>query len=411
MSSPTLQVLVGFQTTVNFGTPFQLDNATYGLLDTGTLGGYQMVDITTLVRSVGITRGRNREMVQFNAGTAQMQIYDPTRLFDPINTASIYYPYVAPRQPVQILAGGMTIYSGFITDWNLDYGYTNSMNVTTVACADAFTVLANQNMNYVMPSAESSSARVAYVLTRPEVVYQGPYSVGTGSSTLGAFAIANGTNVLSYLQNVATSEQGYLFMDAAGILTFTGRAAVLNPISSIAFVDTGSGGLPYMTLKNDFGDQLLYNYVQTQSPADPVNPSTTSDPTSISLYQAQQYTKLDLLNSTVSEVAALGNYVLGKYRNPVLRFTGVTVQLAALSTADQTTALSTDLTRIASVQKSYSVGTPASVTQTLIVSGIKHSITPGSHVVEYTFESTDQAGYFTLDSTLFGVLDTNLLAF
>ena len=411
MSSPTLQVLVGFQTTVNFGTPFQLDNATYGLLDTGTLGGYQMVDITTLVRSVGITRGRNREMVQFNAGTAQMQIYDPTRLLDPLNSASIYYPFVAPRQPVQVLAGGVTIYSGFVTDWNLDYGYTNSMNVTTVACADAFTVLANQNMNYVMPSAESSSARVAYVLTRPEVVYQGPYSVGTGSSTLGAFAIAAGTNVLTYLQNVATSEQGYLFMDAAGILTFTGRAAVLNPISSIAFVDTGSGGLPYMTLKNDFGDQLLYNYVQTQSPADPVNPSTTSDPTSISLYQAQQYTKLDLLNSTVSEVAALGNYVLGKYRNPVLRFTGVTVQLAALSTADQTTALSTDLTRIASVQKSYSVGTPASVTQTLIVSGIKHSITPGSHVVEYTFESTDQAGYFTLDSTLFGVLDTNLLAF
>jgi hypothetical protein len=45
------------------------------------------------------------------------------------------------------------------------------------------------------------------------------------------------------------------------------------------------------------------------------------------------------------------------------------------------------------------------------VSGIKHAITPGSHVVEYTFESTDQAGYFTLDSTLFGVLDTNLLAF
>jgi hypothetical protein len=37
--------------------------------------------------------------------------------------------------------------------------------------------------------------------------------------------------------------------------------------------------------------------------------------------------------------------------------------------------------------------------------------------VEYTFESTDQSGYFTLDSTTvpgavsFGLLDTNLLAF
>ena len=417
MSAPTLQVLVGFETTSNFGTPFQLDSTTvpgavsYGLLDTGTLGGFQMVDLTSMIRSVSITRGRNREMEQFVGGTAQLQIYDPTRILDPLNSASIYYPFVAPRQPVQVLAGGVTIYSGFITDWDLDYGYTESANVTTVACADAFTVLANQAMNAWTPDEESSSARVAAVLTRPEVVYQGAYSVGTGSSTLGAYAIAAGSNVLSYLQSVACSEQGFLFMDAAGVLTFTGRAAVLNPVSSIAFVDTGSGGIPYRTLTNQYGDELLYNYVQTQSPAGPTPAATASDETSIALYQAQQLTKLDLLNSTVAEVTALGAYLLGRYMNPVLRFTGVTVQLAPLSTADQVTALSTDLTRIASVQKTYSVGSPASVTQMLIVSGIKHSITPGSHIVEYTFESTDQAGYFTLDSALFGVLDTNLLAF
>ena len=409
MTAPTLQVLVGFQTTTAFGTPFQLDNATYGLLGTGTLGGYQMVDITTMVQSASISRGRNREMEQFNGGTAQMQIYDPTRLFDPLNTASIYYPFVAPRQPVQILAGGVMIYSGFVTDWDLNYGYTTSANVTTVACADAFTVLANQAMNAYTFTEQSSSARVAAVLTRPEIIYQGAYSVGTGSSTLGAYAVAAGTNVLAYLQNVATSEQGYLFISANGTLTFTGRSAVLNPVSSIAFVDTGSGGIPYRTLKNAYGDELLYNYVQTQAP--PGGVQTTSDAPSIALYQAQQWTKLDLLNSTDAEVAALGNYVLGRYRNPVLRFTGVSVQLAALSEADQTTALSTDLTRIASVQKSYSVGSPASVTQTLIVSGINHAITPGSHIVEYTFESTDGNAYFTLDGDVFGLLDYNLLAF
>jgi hypothetical protein len=411
MTAPTVQVLVGFQTTAAFGTPFQLDNATFGLLDTGTLGGYQMVDLTSMIRSVSITRGRNREMEQFVGGTAQLQIYDPTRILDPLNSASIYYPFVAPRQPVQVLAGGVTIYSGFITDWDLDYGYTESANVTTVACADAFTVLANQSMNAWTPVEQSSSARVAAVLTRPEVVYQGAYSVGTGSSTLGAYAIAAGSNVLSYLQTVASSEQGFLFINAAGTLTFTGRAAVLNPVSSIAFVDTGSGGIPYRTLTNQYGDELLYNYVQTQSPAGPTPAATASDATSIALYQAQQLTKLDLLNSTVAEVTALGQYLLGRYRDPVVRFTGVTVQLAALSSADQTTALSTDLTRIASVQKTYSVGSPASVTQTLIVSGIKHAITPGSHVVEYTFESADQSAYFTLNDAIFGVLDSNLLAF
>lgn len=418
MTAPTLQVLVGFQTTTSFGTPFQLNNATYGALSPVTppqiasgLGGYQMVDLTSMIRSVSITRGRNREMEQFVGGTAQLQIYDPTRILDPLNSASIYYPYVAPRQPVQILAGGVTIYTGFVTDWDLDYGYTESGNVTTVACADAFTVLANQSMNAWTPVEQSSSARVAAVLTRPEVIYQGAYSVGTGSSTLGAYAIAAGSNVLSYLQTVACSEQGFLFMNADGTLTFTGRAAVLNPVSSVAFVDTGSGGIPYRTLTNQYGDELLYNYVQTQSPAGPTPAATASDATSIALYQAQQLTKLDLLNSTVAEVTALGAYLLGRYMNPVLRFTGVTVQLAALSGADQTTALSTDLTRIASIQKTYSVGTPASVTQTLIVSGIKHSITPGGHIVEYAFESTDQSAYFTLNGPIFGKLNENLLAF
>ena len=47
MSVPTMQVLVGFQSTTGFGTPFMLDDAFYGVLDTagrGTLGGITFVD-------------------------------------------------------------------------------------------------------------------------------------------------------------------------------------------------------------------------------------------------------------------------------------------------------------------------------------------------------------------------------
>jgi hypothetical protein len=69
------------------------------------------------------------------------------------------------------------------------------------------------------------------------------------------------------------------------------------------------------------------------------------------------------------------------------------------------------LTDIASITKTFVTGTPSSVTQTVIVSGVTHSITPGSHIIAYTFESTDANQYFTLDDTIFGVLDQNLLAF
>jgi hypothetical protein len=147
----------------------------------------------------------------------------------------------------------------------------------------------------------------------------------------------------------------------------------------------------------------------TQSPAGAKQ--ETSDSTSIALYQAQQYSLTDLLNSTTTEVAGLGNYLLGKYKNPVLRFTGLSTEMSALSATDQNIVLNLDMTSICTVVKNFVVGTPATETQTLIVSGISHNITPGSHIVSYTFESTDGNQYLTLDDAIFGTLDNNLLSF
>jgi len=413
MAAPTIQVLVGFQTTTGFGNPFQLDNATYGLLNTGTLGGLAYADLTTLVQSVNITRGRNRQLDQFNAGTATISFFNESRILDPLNTASIYYPYVLPRCPVIINANGVPIYTGLITDWNLDYDMANQ-DIMYASCSDQFTVLANQLLDDHTTTTELSSTRVATVLSYSEIAYQGAKSIGTGSSTLGGtaasadFSIAQDTNLLNYLQLITTSEQGYLYMSASGTLTFKGRSSVLNPVASAVFNTTGTA-IPYQTLINQFGDELLYNYVTTQSPAGAIQ--TTSDSASIALYQAQQYSILDLLNSSTAEVAALGNYLLGKYKDPVLRFTGLSTQLAALSTANQNLLFSLDLTNVTTVEKNFVTGTPLTDSQTLIISGISHSIQPGSHIVTYTFESTDGNQYLTLDDTIFGTLNNNLLAF
>jgi hypothetical protein len=405
-----MQVMVGFQSTTGFGTPFLLNDAFYGVLDTagrGTLGGVTMVDLTYLVESVNITRGRSRQLDQFNAGTATIAFDNASQILNPSNTSSPYYPFVLPRCPVQILANGIPIYTGLVTDWNLDYDISNE-DIMYASCSDQFTVLANQSLNAVTPSAEASGTRINTVLSYSEINYQGARSIDTGSSTLGAYAIAQDTNVLNYLQLVNTSEQGYLFMSANGTLTFKGRSSVLNPVAGATF-NTDGTGLPYQTLVNQYGDELLYNYIVTQSPAGAKQ--TTSNANSIALYQAQQYSLLDLLNSTTTEVAGLGNYLLGKYQNPVLRFTGLSTQMAALSATNQNIILGLDLTSICTVVKNFVVGTPATETQTLIVSGISHNITPGSHIVSYTFESTDGNQYLTLDDAIFGTLDNNLLSF
>jgi hypothetical protein len=407
MTAPVIQVLVGFQTTTGFGNPFQLDDAVFGLLDTGTLGGLAFADLTYLVEAVNITRGRNRELEQFNSGTATVTFDNASRILDPLNTASIYYPFVLPRCPIVILANGIPIYTGLVVDWNLDYDLANQ-DLMFARCADDFTVLANQSLNEFLPAREFSGARVSTILDRPEITYQGARQIGAGSSELGALLIPDDTNALNYLQQVTTSEQGYLYISASGILTFKGRTQILNPVPNADFTAGGSG-IPYQTLTNEFGDELLYNYIVTESPA--TGRFEASDPDSQALYQSQQYSLTNLLNFSATEVEALGQYLLGKYRNPVLRFTGLSTQLAALTTDQQTACLNLDLTDIGSITKNYVTGTPSSVTQTVIVSGISHSITPQSHIIAYTFESTDQNQYLTLDDAIFGVLDQNLLAF
>ena len=415
MSAPTIQVLVGFQTTTGFGQPFQLDDAGYGLLNTGTLGGLAYADLTSLVESVNITRGRSRQLDQFNAGTATVTFNNSSRILDPLNTSSIYYPYVLPRCPIQILANGIPIYTGLITDWNLDYDIASNGDRMYAACSDAFTVLANTTLVAHTVTAETTNARINTVLNYTEVAYQGARNIGTGSSTLGAsatsssFNIADGTNLLTYLQLVNTSEQGYLFISADGTLTFKGRSSVLNPVSGATFTYTGAG-INYQTILSQYGDELLYNYIVTQSPAGVQQ--IASDATSIAQYQSQSLNLTNLLNSTVAEVAGLGNYLLGKYKNPVLRFTNVSTQMAALSTANQNICFNLDLTSIATVVKNFTTGTPATESQTLIVSGVSHNITPGSHIISYTFESTDGNQYLTLDDAIFGTLSTtNLLSF
>jgi hypothetical protein len=83
----------------------------------------------------------------------------------------------------------------------------------------------------------------------------------------------------------------------------------------------------------------------------------------------------------------------------------------ALDSTKQNTCLNLDLTDVCNVVKHFAVGTPTSVDQTVIVSGISHNITPGSHIISYTFESTDGNAYLTLDDPVFGTLDNNLLSF
>lgn len=386
MSQPYVQVLVDFDIIDLSNNPFQLDDASYGILDTSELASNDLTDVTSLVQSVSIDRGKSRQLDQFNAGTATVVFNNSSRILDPLNEDSIYYPNVLPRCGIQITANGIPIYYGLIVDWNLSYDITGQ-DIMTAVCADDFTVLANQVFDAFTPSSETSGNRMLSVLARSEIEYLGTKQISAGSRTLGAYAVDVGTNVLNYLQLISKSEQGALFCSANGALTF--RSATDTPFSDpdYSFTDNGTG-IPYQSLLNQFGDEFLYNYIITESPAG--GPYVASDLTSQVRYQYQQLALTDLLNSSTGVLQTIGTELLARYKDPKLRWTGVSVQLVGLPTVKQETCLQIELTNLCEVTKTFEVGDPLTVTQTLSVSGINHQISPGSHTVTFTFEPTDE---------------------
>jgi len=61
------------------------------------------------------------------------------------------------------------------------------------------------------------------------------------------------------------------------------------------------------------------------------------------------------------------------------------------------------------VKKSFAGGWRGSVLQVLIVTGIRHSIVPGSHRIEFSFERSPYSDAFVLGDANFGVLGTDVL--
>lgn len=94
---------------------------------------------------VETSRGRQRELDQYQAGTMSATLNNRTRDYDDQNSSSPWYPNVKPMKRVRVRASyGGTIYpvfAGYVDEWAL--GYENPSEATaTVRATDAFKPLA-----------------------------------------------------------------------------------------------------------------------------------------------------------------------------------------------------------------------------------------------------------------------------
>jgi hypothetical protein len=155
-------------------------------------------------------------------------------------------------------------------------------------------------------------------------------------------------------------------------------------------------------LVNQYGDELLFNRVVASSPAATVFVENTD---SIAQFDVSTLSLTDLLVNSTSGLESVANAYLNLYSFPSVRFTGLQVELAGLSANDVDVLLRLDLTDQVTVRKSFDVGDPLTVSQDLMVTGVRHTIRADSHMIELLFEPSEFKLVFRLDDVVKGILN------
>lgn len=409
MATPTATVKIGFIGPA-FNNAFTLDSATNGQLDNTdyVLGGTEiLVDLTSRTTSLRVKRGRKDFTQPFRTGTATLILRNIDGELDPLNTSSIYYPGVTVGRTVTIDCNGQSIYNGTIT--NIELGYTvNGDAWVVVRAADGLGDLATREItDGTAFSAQKSGERVTAVLTNAGVNYQGTSAIDAGLSDLAAETLSSATNARSYLRKVINSEQGYLYGNRSGVLTFENRYGPLADTNKATFSDDGSD-IGYQRIDRRVATTELFNQLSAnRTSQDPVLVNNTSSQDSYGIRNLNLGEVLVLDNNTVTDLLDL---LLVKTASTETRIAEITAVLDTLSGSDITAIAQLEL-----VDKVTVEFTPPGTSQQIAASSIEsieHNFSFGTTwrctlgLIPQTVTS-----YLTLNNATLGQLDNNSLGF
>jgi hypothetical protein len=401
---------------------FTLDDPLRGLLnDTQYVldGTTEFASVLDGINQVSVRRGRRDQGDQFGAGTMSFTMLDTDGIFMPFDENSPYYdtaeakPGLAPMRSVRLSRYSATnvkeyLFVGKIV--NYDYNFAlGGLDTVTVFCADDFYLLSQTYLDEYNVSEELSSVRVSAILDRPEVAFPvANRDITTGTQTLGgasAFTIPQGTNVLGYLALVNEAEQGRLFMSREGDLTFQPRIGTTLDPSVADFHDDGTN-IPYNGVGITFEADQVTNRAVVQILGSN-NPQIADDAGSQATYFIQTYSITNSLLHNDTAALELALYLLDP--NPEPRYTSLATGFPLLSSAQRDTVAVLDVGDTITIEKSFAPGTnPASLSQTLSIEGVEHTIDVNrGHSVTYYTSPTIVVYNLILDDLSFGILNAD----
>jgi hypothetical protein len=412
--APAVKLELGLNLGQSDPSSFQLDSATRGVLDNTefTLQGERFFDITDRLVTCQVRRGKNEALDRIDAGVVSITVDNSDREFDPLYENGPYYGQLIPRRAVRVSSNDYPVFVGFIDDFDIQYE-PGKQSVVRIDSSDAFSVLTNSGLEEFTPDSELSGARINTVLDRPEVDWPANLrDIDPGNSVMLDTDVAEGTGTLEYLQLVANSEFGTLFLAKDGKITYRERNAVPNTPDLVFTDEVVAGvyqGIQFADVNIVYGSENLYNRITLENADLIPEQAFAEDADSQALYGPRVLNQSGLLIQDPSQLQFLADFLLARYKEPQYRFQTVTVVLDTLTTENQDKVLDLEIGDIVLIRFEPS-DIPPAIEQYCRIIGINHDWNPGSKNISFSLERLDFA-IFILDDLVLGQLDNDRLAY
>jgi hypothetical protein len=419
MASPypvTISVLIDLGSSPTFpvsGTPFTLDNATYGKLNTNYLasGTSNIVDVSSSVLKIQIGGGYNLLQDQFEPNTGFVRIYDPTGAFNPQNVNSPYYGFLQVNKKIRIagIYGGTTYnqFSGYINAYNYSFPTAMNFGYVDLQVCDAFRLFNLANINSITggTAGQTTGQRINTILdnvnfpTSLRLIDTGDYLCAVDPGTQ--------RTVLSACKNVEAVEQGAFYADADGNVVFKSRSNVVKTGGSapITYFSNDGTAITYAGVTFAHDDKLIVNQA-TMTRVGGTN-QTYSDAPSISVYFPHSVNLTNLVAQTDAQCLDIARIYVQTRKDTTIRIDSLTQDLTTPNyDAGILAALTLDYFSTVNIRNVQSNG--STITKTLQVMGSNYTITPNSYDITFTTSESIVDG-FVLNSVTEGILDTSIL--
>ena len=412
MTLPVINAVINFSTGPSFAQAMILDT---GILDTNILADSTVliVDVSNVVDSIQTIRGRNARADQFQTGTLTLRIVDQNGDFNPQNISGPYFGLLEPMRKVAISATynstNYPIFSGFITSYTTTTPKNaNDVVYTTITAVDAFRLAENAQISTVAGASagDLSGTRINQILDQ----IGWPASLRDVDAGLTTMQADPGTarTSLTAMQTVTTSEYGALYVDAEGRFVFQDRNVTAASIGNTPtiFNDNGSD-IGYFNAVWRLDDTLVFN--EASITATGLATQVAIDQASIDKYFIHSYNQKDLLMQTEAEALNYAEAYVASRKDTSIRCDAITLDLYT-DNYNSGIIAALDLDFFDPVTITTNQPGSSTLTKTLQVFGVAMAITPNSWNTTLTTLEPIIDG-FILDSTIYGVLDTGVLAY